>query len=120
MSALKALAKVPHLPPKWQPKVRLGKRLMLADLPGYGYARAPKVEIEQWTGLIEDYLRGRAGLRRVCLLIDARHGLKESDRRVMALLDQAAVDYDRSEDVVDDFTAYLKDWAKRRDEKPER
>ena len=71
----------------------LGKQLMLADLPGYGYAKAPKAEIEQWTGLIEDYLRGRAGLRRVCLLIDARHGLKESDRRVMALLDQAAVVY---------------------------
>jgi len=71
----------------------LGKRLMLADLPGYGYAKAPKAEIEQWTGLIEDYLRGRAGLRRVCLLIDARHGFKESDRRVMALLDQAAVVY---------------------------
>ena len=71
----------------------LGNRLMLADLPGYGYAKAPKTEIEQWTGLIEDYLRGRAGLRRVCLLIDARHGLKESDRKVMALLDQAAVIY---------------------------
>ncbi len=71
----------------------LGSRLMLADLPGYGYARAPKTEIAEWTALIEDYLRGRAGLRRVCLLIDARHGLKETDRQVMALLDQAAVTY---------------------------
>ncbi len=71
----------------------LGRRLMLADLPGYGYARAPKTEIAEWTALIEDYLRGRAGLRRVCLLIDARHGLKESDRPVMALLDQAAVTF---------------------------
>mgnify|MGYP001257217761 CR=1 FL=1 len=70
-----------------------GLRIIAPDLPGYGYARAPKVEIEQWTGLIEDYLRGRARLRRVCLLIDARHGLKESDRQVMALLDQAAVVY---------------------------
>ena len=71
----------------------LGRRLMLADLPGYGYARAPKTEIAEWTALIEDYLRGRAGLRRVCLLIDARHGLKETDRQVMALLDQAAVTF---------------------------
>ena len=71
----------------------LGHRLMMADLPGYGYAKAPKTEIDQWTDLIEAYLRGRAGLRRVCLLIDARHGLKDSDRLVMALLDQAAVVY---------------------------
>ena len=62
----------------------LGRRLMLADLPGYGYARAPKTEIAEWTALIEDYLRGRAGLRRVCLLIDARHGLKKTDGPVMA------------------------------------
>jgi len=71
----------------------LGGRLMLTDLPGYGYARAPKTDIAEWTALIEDYLRGRAGLRRVCLLIDARHGLKDGDRQVMALLDQAAVTY---------------------------
>ena len=71
----------------------LGGRLMLADLPGYGYARAPKTEIAQWTTLIEDYLRGRAGLRRVCLLVDARHGLKATDNQVMKLLDQAAVVY---------------------------
>ena len=71
----------------------LGGRLMLADLPGYGYARAPKTEIAQWTTLIEDYLRGRVGLRRVCLLIDARHGIKATDNQVMKLLDQAAVVY---------------------------
>ena len=69
----------------------LGGRLMLADLPGYGYAKAPKSEINQWTGLIKDYLSGRAGLRRACLLIDARHGFKETDREVMSLLDQSAV-----------------------------
>ena len=66
---------------------------MLADLPGYGYARAPKTEIAEWTALIEDYLRGRAVLRRVCLLIDARHGPKEPDRKAMALLAQSAVPY---------------------------
>lgn len=71
----------------------LGGRLMVVDLPGYGYARAPKTEIAEWTALIEDYLRGRAQLRRVCLLIDARHGPKETDRQAMALLDQSAVPY---------------------------
>ena len=71
----------------------LGGRLMLVDLPGYGYAQAGKADIKQWTGLTRDYLRGRAELRKVCLLIDARHGLKDSDREVMALLDQSAVAY---------------------------
>jgi len=67
--------------------------LMLADLPGYGYAKASKTEIERWTTMIFDYLRGRAPLRRVCLLIDARHGLKDSDIGVMKDLDTAAVSY---------------------------
>jgi GTP-binding protein len=67
--------------------------LMLADLPGYGYAKASKTEIERWTTMIFDYLRGRAPLRRVCLLIDARHGLKDSDIGVMKNLNTAAVSY---------------------------
>ncbi|GAB4179466.1 MAG: ribosome biogenesis GTP-binding protein YihA/YsxC [Thalassobaculales bacterium] len=71
----------------------LDDRLMLVDLPGYGYARAPKGQVRDWTRLIEDYLRGRVTLARVCLLIDARHGLKASDRQAMAMLDQAAVVY---------------------------
>jgi len=70
-----------------------GGRLMLADLPGYGYARAAKSEIDGWTRLIEDYLRGRVQLRRCCLLIDARHGLKDSDRMAMKMMDQAAQNY---------------------------
>jgi GTP-binding protein len=69
------------------------RRLMLADLPGYGYARAGKEEIARWNKLIEDYLRGRGNLRRVCLLIDARRGIGPPDRNVMELLDQAAVVY---------------------------
>ena len=72
---------------------QLGGRLMLVDLPGYGYARAPKKQIRQWTWLIADYLRERAGLRRVELLVDARHGIKATDREVMAALNQAAVSY---------------------------
>ncbi len=71
----------------------LGGRLMLVDLPGYGYARASKSAIKQWTGLTRGYLKGRPGLRRVCLLIDARHGLKATDREVLTELDAAAVAY---------------------------
>ena len=71
----------------------LGGRLMLADLPGYGYAKAPKALVDGWTRLVNAYLKGRAPLRRVCLLVDARHGLKATDREVMAMLDKAAVVY---------------------------
>jgi GTP-binding protein len=72
---------------------RLDDALMLVDLPGYGYARAPKREIAVWTRLVDAYLRGRAPLRRLMLLIDARHGLKDSDRDLMKMLDAAAVSY---------------------------
>ncbi|MSO76140.1 MAG: YihA family ribosome biogenesis GTP-binding protein [Alphaproteobacteria bacterium] len=68
-------------------------RLLLVDLPGYGYAVAAKDRIAAWTTLVEDYLKGRPTLRRLCLLIDARHGLKDADRRIMTLLDRAAVSY---------------------------
>jgi len=71
----------------------LGGRLMLVDLPGYGYARAAKTRVREWTALVQSYLKGRPNLRRVCLLVDARHGLKDSDRTVMAALDEAAVSY---------------------------
>ena len=63
----------------------LGGRLMLVDLPGYGYARASKSDIAAWTTLVRDYLRFRANLRRVCLLIDSRHGPKEGDFDVMSM-----------------------------------
>ena len=71
----------------------LGHRLMLADLPGYGYARAPKHEIADWIELMTAYFKGRASLRRMCLLVDARHGLKTSDLEMMGHLDEAAVGY---------------------------
>ncbi len=71
----------------------LAGKLVLVDLPGYGYARASKTEITRWNKLIRDYLRGRVNLRRVFILIDARHGLKDSDREVMVMLDEAAVVY---------------------------
>ena len=65
----------------------------LVDMPGYGYARASKAEVKGWTRLIQDYLKGRREPKRVFLLIDARHGLKESDREIMTLMDEAAVSY---------------------------
>jgi GTP-binding protein len=69
----------------------LAGRLRLADLPGYGYAKAPKRLVEEWQKLIFAYLRGRPNLLRVCVLIDARHGLKPLDEEAMRLLGQAAV-----------------------------
>jgi GTP-binding protein len=71
----------------------LGQRLMLVDLPGYGFARVSKAESAAWRRLIKGYLQGRPQLARVCVLIDARHGVKESDEEMMALLDGAAVSF---------------------------
>jgi len=71
----------------------LDGRLMLVDLPGYGYAEAPKTVVARWTALVRDFLRGRPTLRRVYLLIDSRHGLKDNDREIMRMLDTAAVSY---------------------------
>jgi len=71
----------------------LADRLMLVDLPGHGHAAASKREIGGWTALIDAYFKGRATLARVCLLIDARHGLKPDDTALMRRLDKAAVPY---------------------------
>lgn len=67
--------------------------LRLVDMPGYGFAEAPKDVVRQWQRLVNDYLRGRPTLRRVLLLIDSRHGFKPIDREVMELMDKAAVSY---------------------------
>jgi GTP-binding protein len=67
--------------------------LYLVDMPGYGYARASKSEIKGWTRLIRDYLKGRRELKRVFLLIDARHGIKPNDEETMTAMDGAAVSY---------------------------
>ena len=72
---------------------KVGTRFYLVDLPGYGYAAAPKKNVETWTRLIHDYLRGRQQLKRVFLLIDARHGIKKVDENIMKMLDSAAVSY---------------------------
>ncbi len=71
----------------------LGGRLMLSDLPGYGFAQAPKDKVEVWTNFIKLYLKGRPTLRRALVLIDSRHGLKDVDRTIMKLMDDSAVNY---------------------------
>jgi GTP-binding protein len=67
--------------------------IALVDMPGYGFAQAPKDQVDKWTKLVFDYLKGRVTLKRVYLLIDARHGIKKNDDEVMGLLDKAAVSY---------------------------
>ena len=67
--------------------------MALVDMPGYGYAQAPKEQVDAWTKLVFDYLRGRSTLKRVYVLIDSRHGIKKNDEEVFALLDKAAVSY---------------------------
>ena len=65
----------------------------IVDMPGYGYAEAPKEKVDAWTRLIKQYLRGRSSLKRVFVLIDARHGIKAADEDILGLLDTAAVSY---------------------------
>lgn len=67
--------------------------MALVDMPGYGYAQAPKEQVDNWTKLVFDYLRGRSTLKRVYVLIDSRHGIKKNDDDVLTLLDKAAVSY---------------------------
>lgn len=68
-------------------------QLRLVDMPGYGFAEAPRDLVRRWRNLVTDYLRGRAVLKRALVLIDSRHGLKEVDREMMRMLDDAAVSY---------------------------
>ncbi|HEY0311696.1 MAG TPA: ribosome biogenesis GTP-binding protein YihA/YsxC [Allosphingosinicella sp.] len=68
-------------------------RFRLVDMPGYGFAKAPKDVVKKWRFLVNDYLRGRAALKRALVLVDARHGLKDVDREIMKMLDDAAVSY---------------------------
>lgn len=95
LTGRKALARASHTPGRTQELIYFGAPglLTLVDMPGYGYAQAPKDKVRTWTGLIHDYLRGRANLARVYVLVDARHGLKDADAPVLASLDQAAVSY---------------------------
>ncbi|MDG1417213.1 MAG: ribosome biogenesis GTP-binding protein YihA/YsxC [Maricaulis sp.] len=67
--------------------------IRIVDLPGYGYAKAPKEVVKKWTGLTRAFLRGRVNLKRVYLLIDSRHGVKDVDKAIMAVFDESAVSY---------------------------
>jgi GTP-binding protein len=92
-----ALARTSHTPGRTQELIffegpkQLGLRLV--DMPGYGYASAPKVKVASWTSLIHKFLQGRGTLARVYLLIDGRHGLKDVDLEILKTLDKAAVSY---------------------------
>ena len=68
--------------------------MYLVDMPGYGFAEAPKAKVDAWNGVVRDYLRGRPTLRRVILLIDSRHGIKPPDREIFALFKEAAVTFE--------------------------
>jgi GTP-binding protein len=91
----KALARTSNTPGRTQELNFFGADagITIVDMPGYGYARAPKAQVADWTRLVFDFLRGRANLRRVYVLVDARHGLKDSDIEAIKLLDKAAVSY---------------------------
>lgn len=89
------LARTSHTPGRTQQLnfFKIGDRFTLVDMPGYGYAAVEKAKVAAWTDLIHDYLKGRANLARVFVLIDSRHGLKSLDTDVLDGLDKAAVSY---------------------------
>lgn len=95
LTGRKTLARTSNTPGRTQAVIffDLGGRLALVDLPGYGYAQVSKKKQAIWTDTLFAYLRGRTALRRVSLLVDARHGLKDVDRQAMDLLDRAAQSY---------------------------
>jgi GTP-binding protein len=95
LTGRKVLARASKTPGRTQQIVffNLGQRLMLADLPGYGHAKAPEAEKKRWNGLISAYLRKREALKCVCLLLDGTHEAKANDIEMMDFLDRAAVVY---------------------------
>ena len=95
LTARKTLAKTSNTPGRTQQLnfFNLGEKVIMVDLPGYGYAKAPKKLVDNWNQLIHDYLKGRVSLKRVFVLIDSRHGVKASDKTMMNELDSAAVSY---------------------------
>ena len=95
LTGRKTLARTSNTPGRTQQLnfFNLGQQLTLVDLPGYGYAKVSKTQVEAWTHTLKAYLRGRVTLRRACLLIDSRHGIKDLDREMMDMLDDAAVVY---------------------------
>jgi GTP-binding protein len=96
LTGRKALARTSNTPGRTQELIFFGgpKELVLVDMPGYGYAATAKSKIAAWTALIHDYLRGRATLARVYILVDARHGLKSADDAILDTLSKAAVSHE--------------------------
>jgi GTP-binding protein len=92
-----ALARTSHTPGRTQELIFFEgpdtSGIRLVDMPGYGYASAPKAKVASWTKLIHSFLQGRSNLARVYVLIDSRHGLKELDQDVLTTLDKSAVSY---------------------------
>jgi GTP-binding protein len=95
LTGRRALARMSNTPGRTQELIFFGgpHRLVLVDMPGYGYAAAAKTKIAAWTSLITNYLHGRATLARVYLLVDARHGLKDIDKTILNTLGEAAVSH---------------------------
>jgi GTP-binding protein len=95
LTGTQSLARTSNTPGRTQELnfFNLAERILICDLPGYGYAQAPKERVKRWTMLVKDYLRGRPNLRRVLLLIDSRHGVKDNDHEIMDMLDEAAVNF---------------------------
>ena len=97
LTGRKALARTSNTPGRTQElnffDVGRPPVMRLVDMPGYGFAEAPKDLVRKWRFLVNDYLRGRAVLRRAFVLVDSRHGLKPVDREIMEMLDAAAVNY---------------------------
>jgi GTP-binding protein len=96
LTGRRALARTSNTPGRTQQLIFFGgpDRLVLVDMPGYGYAATAKSKVAAWTTLIHDYLRGRATLARVYVLIDARHGLKDVDDAILDTLSKAAVSHE--------------------------
>ena len=91
----KGLAKTSNTPGRTQQLnyFNVADKILIVDLPGYGYAQAPENLVKQWQKLILTYLQGRVNLKRVFVLIDSRHGIKKVDEEIMDMLDKAAVTY---------------------------
>lgn len=99
LTAQKGLARTSNTPGRTQEVnfFTLGTKdvdgLYLSDLPGYGYAKVSRSLVREWTKLLKSYLRGRPNLRRAFVLVDSRHGIKDSDREIMDMMDECAVSY---------------------------
>lgn len=97
LTSRKALARTSNTPGRTQElnffDVGQPLQLRLVDMPGYGFAEAPKDLVKRWRNLVNNYLRGRSALKRALVLVDSRHGLKDVDREMMRMLDDAAVSY---------------------------